>query len=97
MKNVFRLFYYLNIFATAEGICIGLLVFRLKHSSVFYASFIYCEPSSELIIFHRIVPAHCFWMDSDAIMVGKNAQRYFLQNTYFCSQSTKFAFIPGEE
>ena len=45
-----------------------LRVFRLEHSGVFYTSSSYFELSSEIVIFHRIFPAHCLWMDSDAFM-----------------------------
>ena len=45
-----------------------LRVFGLEHSGVFYACSSYFEPSSEFVLFHRIVPAQFLRLDIDAFI-----------------------------
>ena len=83
-ENVFRLFCFPISLVVTVGTCSG-LEYSGWSNPVFHASSSYFEPSSEFVFLHRIVPAHCSWMDSDAFMC---AQRYFLNNTYFCLHRT---------
>ena len=49
-----------------SSVLVGAL--RLDHYGVFFASSGYFEPSSEFVVFLRIVPALWLWMDSDAFI-----------------------------